>query len=516
MTSPRLPNLFKVPELKEKILFTLLCLVVYRVGAHIATPGVNVQALADFLRNQGQGTLFSLYDLFAGGSFGRATVFALGIMPYISASIVFQLAAPVFPVVEKMQRDEEGRKKLTQWTRYLTVVLCLFQAYGYGLFTEQIPGAVASPGFFFRLTTVLTLTTGGVFVMWLGEQITERGIGNGASLLIFFSIVERIWPETIRTVDALQARSLTFPKLIIVLAVMVLVVAGTVAVTVAARRIPIQIPRKVMGRGRIREGQKTFIPLRLNTANVMPIIFAQSLIIVPGTIAAFSGNQTLKHLAEYFSVTSPVYLISSAILIIFFAYFYTSIIFNPVDLAENLKKQGGFIPGVKPGAATADYIDDVLSRITFPGAIFLTVVAMLPIVVSNTFNMPFGFGGPALPIVVAVAPEAQQGAVFDGFPRTAPQAELVDRTLAERGQRLNHILLLDVPEEELVRRMTSRAAQEGRSDDTAAAIKTRLQVYQRDTAPLIAHFAQRGIVHRVPGTGTIDQIATEIQRFIGR
>ncbi len=287
MTAPRLPNLFKVPELKEKILFTLLCLVVYRVGAHIATPGVNVQALADFLRNQGQGTLFSLYDLFAGGSFGRATVFALGIMPYISASIVFQLAAPVFPVVEKMQRDEEGRKKR-------------------------------------------------VFVMWLGEQITERGIGNGASLLIFFSIVERIWPETIRTIDALQAGSLTFPKLIIVLAVMVLVVAGTVAVTVAARRIPIQIPRKVMGRGRIREGQKTFIPLRLNTANVMPIIFAQSLIIVPGTIAAFSGNQTLKHLAEYFSVTSPVYLITSALLIIFFAYFYTSIIFNPVDLAENL------------------------------------------------------------------------------------------------------------------------------------------------------------------------------------
>src|SRR6266480_2878160 len=366
MTAPRLPNLFKVPELKEKILFTLLCLVVYRIGAHIATPGVNVQALADFLRNQGQGTLFSLYDLFAGGSFGRATVFALGIMPYISASIVFQLAAPVFPVVEKMQRDEEGRKKLTQWTRYLTVVLCLFQAYGYALFTEQIPGAVAGPGFFFRLTTVLTLTTGGVFVMWLGEQITERGIGNGASLLIFFSIVERIWPETIRTIDALQARSLTFPKLIIVLAVMVLV--------------------------------------------------------VPGTVAAFSGNQTLKHLAEYFSVTSPVYLVTSALLIIFFAYFYTSIIFNPVDLAENLKKQGGFIPGVKPGAATADYIDDVLSRITFPGAIFLTVVAMLPIVVSNTFNMPFGFGGTALLIVVGVAldtvTQVQQHLLlrhYDGF-----------------------------------------------------------------------------------------------------
>src|SRR5438093_110794 len=501
MTAPRLPNLFKVPELKEKILFTLLCLVVYRIGAHIATPGVNVQALADFLRNQGQGTLFSLYDLFAGGSFGRATVFALGIMPYISASIVFQLAAPVFPVVEKMQRDEEGRKKLTQWTRYLTVVLCLFQAYGYALFTEQIPGAVASPGFFFRLTTVLTLTTGGVFVMWLGEQITERGIGNGASLLIFFSIVERIWPETIRTIDALQARSLTFPKLIIVLAVMVLVVAGTVAVTVAARRIPIQIPRKVMGRGRIREGQKTFIPLRLNTANVMPIIFAQSLIIVPGTIAAFSGNQTLKHLAEYFSVTSPVYLITSALLIIFFAYFYTSIIFNPVDLAENLKKQGGFIPGVKPGAAA--------------------VQAGTPLAREAKKSMDDGKLVPDAVILSLIEeelakPEAQQGAVLDGFPRTAAQAELVDRTLAERGQRLNHILLLDVPEEELVRRLKARAVQESRSDDTAEAVKTRLQVYQRDTAPLIAHFAQRGIVHRVPGTGTVDEIATEIQRVIGR
>ncbi len=402
MTAPQIPNLFKIPELKEKILFTLLCLVIYRVGAHIATPGVNVQALADFLQNQSQ-TLFGLYDLFSGGGLSRATVFALGIMPYISASIVFQLAGPVFPVIEKMQRDEEGRKKLTQWTRYLTVVLCLFQAYGFALFTEQLQGAVAHPGWYFRLTTVLTLTTGGIFIMWLGEQITERGIGNGMSLLIFFSIIERIWPETIHTVDALKAHSLTLLTLVVVLGIMVLVVAGTVAVTMAQRRVPIQIPRKVMGRGRIREGQKTYIPLMINASGVMPIIFAQSLIIVPGTIASFSGNATLKHLAEYFSVTSPVYLVSSALLIVFFAYFYTSIIFNPVDVAENLKKQGGFIPGVKPGAATADYIDDVLSRITLPGAIFLTIVAMLPIVVSNTLSMPFGFGGTALLIVVGVA-----------------------------------------------------------------------------------------------------------------
>ena len=407
MTSP-IPNLFKVPELKEKLLFTLLCLVIYRVGAHIATPGVNVDALADFMQTQGQGTLFQLYDLFAGGGFSRATIFALGIMPYISASIVFQLAGPVFPIVEKMQRDEEGKKRLTQWTRYLTVVLCVFQAYGFAMFTEQLPGAVAAPGWAFRMTTVLTLTTGGVFVMWLGEQITERGIGNGMSLLIFFSIVERFLPEMLNTVEALRSGTLGFPKLLLVLGMMVLVVAGTVAVTVAARRIPIQIPRKVMGRGRIREGQKTFIPLRINSAGVMPIIFAQSLIIVPGTVATFSGVDWLRGFAEYFNTDSVWYIVTSAVLIVFFAYFYTSIIFNPVDLAENLKKQGGFIPGVKPGAPTADYIDDVLSRITLPGALFLTFVALLPIVVSNQLNMPFGFGGTALLIVVGVALDTVQ------------------------------------------------------------------------------------------------------------
>jgi len=401
-------NLFKVPELKEKLFFTFLCLVIYRIGAHIATPGVNVDALADFMSTRGTGTLFGLYDLFSGGGLRRATVFALGIMPYISASIVFQLAGPVFPIIEKMQRDEEGKKTLTQWTRYVTVVLCIFQAYGFAVFTESLPNAVASPGFAFRMTTVLTLTTGGVFVMWLGEQITERGIGNGMSLLIFFSIIERILPETVNTFEALKTGTLSFPVLIIVLIMMLLVVAGTVAITVAARRIPVQIPRKVMGRGRIREGQKTFIPLRINSAGVMPIIFAQSLIIVPGTVATFSGIPWLKTFAEYFNTTSVWYIVSSAILIVFFAYFYTSIIFNPVDLAENLKKQGAFIPGVKPGAATADYIDEVLTRITLPGALFLTFVALLPIVISNTLNMPFGFGGTALLIVVGVALDTVQ------------------------------------------------------------------------------------------------------------
>src|SRR5690242_8472415 len=422
MTAPRIPNLFKVPELKEKILFTLLCLLVYRVGAHIATPGVNVQALADFLHNQGQGTLFSLYDLFAGGSFGRATVFALGIMPYISASIVFQLAAPVFPVVEKMQRDDDGRRKLTQWTRYLTVVLCLFQAYGYALFTEQIPGAVGHAGFFFRLTTVLTLTTGGIFVMWLGEQITERGIGNGASLLIFFSIIERIWPEFINTFDSIKAGTASVKLILFVIVMMVMITGATVAITVAARKIPIQIPRKVMGRGRIREGQKTFIPLRLLTANVMPIIFAQSLIIIPSTLATFVGGSLLRQVNDYFSAGSALYIVSLLVLILFFTYFYTSIVFNPVDLAENLKKQGGFIPGVKPGAATADYIDEVLSRITLPGGFFLALCAIIPIIAANGLNLPFNFGGTALIIVVGVAldtiQQVQQHMLlrhYDGF-----------------------------------------------------------------------------------------------------
>src|SRR5690349_24540317 len=394
-------------ELKRKLLFTLLALVIYRIGAHIAAPGVNVTALADFIRNSAAAGFFGLYDALGGG-LSRATVFALGIMPYISASIIFQLAGGVAPSIGKMQKDEEGKKKITQWTRYLTVFISLSQAYTFALFTESIPGAIPDPGFASRLIMVATLTTGAIFVMWLGEQITERGIGNGMSLLITFSILERLWPGTLQIVQFIRSGVVTPIGAVVFLLILVGVIAAVVAMTIAARRIPIQIPRKVMGRGRIREGQKTFIPIRLNTANVMPIIFAQSLIIVPGTLAAFSGNQTLKHLAEYFSVTSPVYVISNAVLIIFFAYFYTSIIFNPVDLAENLKKQGGFIPGVKPGTATADYIDDVLSRITFPGAIFLTIIAMLPIVVSNTLNMPFGFGGTALLIVVGVALDTVQ------------------------------------------------------------------------------------------------------------
>ena len=265
MTAPRIPNLFAVPELREKLLFTALCLAIYRGGAHIATPGVDVQVLADFVRNQGAQTLFAVYDMFVGGGLSRATVLALGIMPYISASIMFQLGGAVFPTIDKMQKEEEGRKKITQWTRYVTVVLSFGQAYGFAIFAEQ-QGAVAVPGMGFRLMTILTLTTGALFVMWLGEQITERGIGNGMSLMIFFSIMQGMWPGMFRTLDFWNTGVINLPKLVVLMGVMVSIVGAVIAVTVASRRIPIQIPRKVMGRGRIREGQKTFIPIRINSA----------------------------------------------------------------------------------------------------------------------------------------------------------------------------------------------------------------------------------------------------------
>jgi preprotein translocase subunit SecY len=422
VTGPRIPNVFKIPELKEKILFTLLCLLLYRLGAHITVPGVDTRALTDFFKSQNSQTLFGLYDMFTGGALARATVFGLGIMPYISASIFWQLVGAVIPTVEKLQKDEGGRKKLTQWTRYLTVALAAGQAWGYSVFLEGLQGAVGHPGWGFRLVTTFTLTTGGVFVMWLGEQITERGLGNGMSLLIFFSIIERGLPALVQTVEFLRTGALTWPTLILLLLVMVAVVWFTVAMMVAARRIPIQIPRKVMGRGRISEGQKSFIPLRLNSAGVMPIVFAQSIIIVPGTLAQFSHVAWLRDVANQFQPGSWIYYLSNVVLIVFFTYFYTAIIFNPVDLSENLKKQGGFIPGVKPGSRTAEYIDQVLSRVTLPGSLFLVAIAMLPYLIFDVANVPFRFGGTSLLIVVGVAldtvQQMQQHMIlrqYDGF-----------------------------------------------------------------------------------------------------
>ena len=397
---------WNTPELKSKVLFTLLCLFIYRVGAHITAPGVDVLALTDFFQNaskQAGGGLLGLYDLFTGGGLSRATVFALGIMPYISASIFVQIAGAVIPQVEKMQKDEEGRKKINQWTRYATVFLAAVQAWGFALFTESLTGAVATPGTAFRFQMAFFLTTGAIFVMWLGEQITERGLGNGASLIIFFSIVERIWPGIGTTYNYVSKGVIGSFSLVVLAAIMVAVVAGVVAITMAARRILIQIPQRTMARGRMREAARSFIPLRINTAGVMPIVFAQSIIVVPGAFAQFTKNATAQQLAAWFTPPSVAYLVLMAGLILFFTYFYTSIIFNPIDLAENLKKQGGFIPGVKPGVKTAEYIETVIERITLPGALFLTAIALLPVILSRAVNVPFTFGGTSLLIVVGVA-----------------------------------------------------------------------------------------------------------------
>jgi preprotein translocase subunit SecY len=423
MSNNPLANLFRVPELKEKILFTLMILLIYRTGAHITVPSLDVGVLRQQFAGL-ENTFFGIYDMFVGGGLSRATILALGIMPYISASIMFQLLAAVFPTIEKMQKEgEEGRKKLTQWTRYTTIILSAAQAYGYSAFLSAIPGAVRTPGFLFTFTTVIVLTVGALFVMWLGEQITEHGIGNGMSLLIFFSIIETFPAATGRTWESFMLGEISAFALVALVAVLIAVSAGVVSMTMASRKIPVQIPRKVVGRGRIQEGQKSFIPLRVNSAGVMPIIFAQSFIVVPGTAAAFFDFGPLQALAEIFQPSTWPYYVSYGLLIVFFTYFYTAIIFNPIDLAENLKKQGAFIPGVKPGARTAEYIDRVLTRVTLPGSIYLALIALLPFWIFAWFNIQtFFFGGTSLLIVVGVGLDTVQQAQqllmlrhYDGF-----------------------------------------------------------------------------------------------------
>ncbi|MDA0310542.1 MAG: preprotein translocase subunit SecY [Gemmatimonadetes bacterium] len=424
MAANPLQNLFRVPELKDKILFTLFILLIYRAGSHITVPGLDVGALREQF-GQLQDTFFGIYDMFVGGGLSRATILALGIMPYISASIMFQLLSAVFPTIEKLQKEgEEGRKKLTQWTRYVTILLAMAQSYGYASFLQAIPGAVTDPGFVFVFTTIVTLTVGAIFVMWLGEQITENGIGNGMSLLIFFSIIQTFPAAVARTWESYMLNEIGIFSLILLLAVVIGVTAAVVAMTMASRKIPVQIPRKVVGRGRIREGQKSFIPLRLNSAGVMPIIFAQSFIVVPGTAAAlFPGVGPLEMITEVFAPQTWPYYVTLGALIIFFTYFYTAIIFNPVDLAENLKKQGGFIPGVKPGARTSEYIDRVLTRVTLPGAIYLALVSLVPFWIFDFFQInTFYFGGTSLLIVVGVGLDTVQQAQqllllrhYDGF-----------------------------------------------------------------------------------------------------
>ena len=423
MANNPVANLLRAPELKEKVLFTLLILLIYRTGAHITVPSLDVNALRAAFGNL-QNTFFGIYDMFVGGGLSRATILALGIMPYISASIMFQLLAAVFPTIEKLQKEgEDGRKKLTQWTRYTTVGLSAAQAYGYSVFLQSIPGAVSTPGLAFTFTTVIVLTVGAIFVMWLGEQITDRGIGNGMSLLIFFSIIETFPAALARTWESFTLGEIGAFSLALLLAVVVFITAAVVAMTMASRKIPVQIPRKVVGRGRIREGQKSFVPLRVNSAGVMPIIFAQSFIVVPGTLAAFIDWESVRAMSEFFQPMTLGYDVTYGLLIMFFTYFYTAIIFNPVDLAENLKKQGAFIPGVKPGARTAEYIDRVLTRVTLPGSFYLALVALVPFWIMRIFGIQtFFFGGTSLLIVVGVGLDTVQQAQqllllrhYDGF-----------------------------------------------------------------------------------------------------
>jgi preprotein translocase subunit SecY len=403
-------NVFKVPELKRRILFTVGILIVFRLGVHITAPGIDYTVLAEFFRSQ-RGTLFGMFDMFVGGALGRAAIFALGIMPYISASIIFQLLTSVFPYFEKLQKEgEEGRKKITQYTRYGTVFISLVQSYGISIWLEsQIPSAIImQTGFGFKAVTVITLTTGAVFVMWLGEQLTERGIGNGMSLLIFFGIVEGLPGAIFRSVGLWQSEVLNTITLLLILALIVLIIAGVIFMTLGHRKIPIQIPRKIVGR-KVYGGQQTHLPLRINSAGVMPIIFAQSIIIFPGTLSTFfPGVAWLENFSNLFQMGSPLYLLLYTLMIVFFTYFYTAIIFNPIDVSENMKRQGGFIPGIRPGNKTADYIDRILTRITLPGSIFLAAIAVMPMFLITKLNVPFYFGGTGLLIVVGVALDTVQ------------------------------------------------------------------------------------------------------------
>jgi len=381
-------------------------------------PGINGKALFEFFENMGGGGIFSLYDMFAGGALKQATVFALGIMPYISASIILQLLGAVLPYFQKLQKEgEEGRKKITQYTRYGTVAIASLQAYGLAVFLESIGASssgqmvVPNPGLMFKIFTMVTMASGCVLIMWLGEQITERGIGNGISLIIMVGIIAR-FPNAIFSEIMQIGKTRALLTEVFLFALMVATIAAVVLLTQGTRKIPVQYAKRVIGR-KVYGGQSTHIPLRVNTAGVMPIIFAQSIMFVPGTIKTFfPGSEFVETVAGYFDYTSFVYWILYGGMIVFFTYFYTAIAFNPVDVADNMKKSGGFIPGVRPGKRTADFIDNILTRITLPGSIFLALVAIFPYFITKFINVSFMFasffGGTSLLIIVGVALDTLQ------------------------------------------------------------------------------------------------------------
>lgn len=399
-------NIFKIPELKRRVFFTFAMLAVYRVGCMIPTPGVNGAQIAEWFSQQ-QGTIFGMFSMFSGGAMERGSIFALGIMPYISASIILQLLTVVIPYLERLSKEGEvGRRKITQYTRYGTVVLSLFQGYMIAYALEQGllgGGAVTTPGLYFRLMTMTTLTAGTAFIMWLGEQISERGIGNGISLIIFGGIVASMPVAIIRLFQTSFEQDRGVLKMLPILAVMVVVIGFIIFVERAQRKIPIQHAKRVIGR-KIYGGASTHLPLRINTAGVIPPIFASSILMFPTTITQFFPDSAiLSRVNDWMQPTALLYNLIYIGLIIFFCYFYTAVTFNPVDVAENLKKSGAYIPGRRPGKPTADYIDRILVRITFGGSLYVAAICVLPTILIAQFNVPFYFGGTSLLIVVGVA-----------------------------------------------------------------------------------------------------------------
>jgi len=405
-------NIFKIPELKKRILFTCALLIVYRIGVHVPTPGIDSVSLAAFFK-QAKGTLLGLFDMFSGGALERLSVFALGIMPYISASIILQLLTVTIPHLERLSKEgEQGRKKITQYTRYGTVLLSIIQGFGISVGLENMtsPGGapvVFHPGWSFKLMTVLTLTAGTAFIMWLGEQITEHGIGNGISLIIFAGIVCRMPAAIGNTFRLLSTGDMGIFAVIILMVLMILVVAFIIYMETAQRRIPVQYAKRVVGR-KMYGGQSTHLPLKVNTSGVIPPIFASSIIMFPATIASFVTVPWMKSFAEMMRPGDAVYELMYVGFIFFFCYFYTAVTFDPADVADNMKKQGGYIPGIRPGKRTADYIDRVLTRITLGGAIYVSAVCVLPSLLITKFNVPFYFGGTALLIIVGVAIDTVQ------------------------------------------------------------------------------------------------------------
>ncbi|MGE5341583.1 MAG: preprotein translocase subunit SecY [Candidatus Omnitrophota bacterium] len=430
-----LRNIFIIPELRKRVLFTLLLLAVYRMGSQIVNPGINVVALEQ-LFSRAKDTIFGFIDMFSGQNMGRMTIFALGIMPYISSSIILQLLQVVWPYLERIAKEGDlGKKKITQYTRYGTVFIAIIQSFGIALFLERLnPGAmpvVLHPGWGFRLLTVLTLTTGTMFLMWLGEQISERGIGNGISLIIYAGIIVGLVPAVVRTAEGFKTGEMNVLKVAVLLVLIVAVIAFVCYVEMGQRRIPVSYAKRVQGR-RMMGGQNTFLPLKVNTGGVIPIIFASSVIVFPSTIAAMIKHPVAEAIRNLFQFGMPMYNLLYVVCIIFFTYFYVSIVFNPQDVSDNLKKYGGFIPGIRAGKNTADYIDNVLSKITFIGAIYLVIVALIPTFLMMGFklgslpfigdwleaNLPrfineglgvqFFFGGTSILIVVGVAMDTVQ------------------------------------------------------------------------------------------------------------